>query len=41
VKATLMTSHGSANNGGDSKSGGGQGSSDEANQKTHKNPRRQ
>ena len=38
VKATLMKSYKSANNGGGSRSGGGQGSSNGANQKTHKNP---
>jgi len=33
--------HGSANNGGDSVNGGGQGNNDGAKQKTQKNPRRQ
>jgi len=40
VKATLMKSHGSANNGGNSRSGGGQGSNDGANQKTHEDNER-
>ena len=41
VKATLMKSHGSANNGGDNRSDDGQGITNGANQKTYKNPRRQ
>ena len=35
-----MKSHGSANNGGNSRSGGGQGSNDGANQKTHEDNER-
>jgi len=41
VKPMLMKSHGSANNGGGSRSDGGQGSSNGANKKIHKKPRRQ
>jgi len=41
VKTTLMKSHGSAKNGGGSRSDDGQGSSNGANQKIHKKPRRQ
>jgi len=40
VKATLMKSHEGANNGDNNRSGGGQGSSDGANQKIHEDNER-